>query len=510
MSKLIGSIFLLVFSLPLLGQFDGSIINTGFIHQTKDKLYLSHHLYEKTNSLLYSNKLNLDSATTNLLQKGNSKWNLPYLEMNYCYLFDRRNTWSIRAYRTLDLKDIENRHFTKGSCSIQNLVLENNTIQSDTIYLKEKSFIHVITQALKEQKITAFSSPHFENNSILYDEIDADKLSSRIYFIKIKEDYHYDKATGRLKAFPIGIALLDKNENEIFWLYYPEIRIELQQSFVTTQFTSQPHISWSEIIEEHHYLSENLQTEPHSNHQAPTRPDYKEHRDDFDALFEIEIIREHITKNYPNYTGEINSVLINGDIVHGELVCGLQQGKWQVLHQNGNQKIELSFKDHLPHGKFLLQNELGKTLIKGSFKNGLRSGIWESYFSNGQKKSRRHYHMGMLEGEQQTWYSSGQKHLHYNYENYQLNGIFERWNTSGILTESGQFKNDHITGEWTIAIKVPEVYQNIIKNNPNYDWGITPTALDDGYLNYSVIIQQYTAHCSKEICSKRISLSAIH
>lgn len=494
------------------GVLDASVVNERFFI-TRSSIDIGFDLSEYTKHLLYFDSLQLTPEIEAKLKDGQRKWNLKATGLTYCYLFDEQHTWALRSYRIIDLSNPKNEYFIKGARWIHKVRMEDGFLKRDTIFYESESFLNIIEDELKRDYVTPYQFPYFEYDTTFKNTINIDSISETIKFLKIKEDWRYDKENGKLKSYPIGLALLDEAKNEVVWFYYPELRYGLYHRYVKYEFPEAYSASWTSIIENHLYMTESIRLEHHRNHQLMHHhnDDDNEHRNEFNSLFEIELINNHIRMQHFNKTGIINEEMFDGRIISGRLENGVKKGLWLVKYKNGKTSVEIEFINNQPQGLFVQKSENGTTIIKGNFKQGLKTGTWLSYFNNGQVRTERNFQFGMLEGKQQTWHSDGQKHLTYSYKNYKLNGLFERRDTNGVATEKGLFKDDYFIGNWSIALKLSDIQKELIKTNPNHNWGFEVDAVENGYLDYSVKIEQITDmnYCAVNTCLKQISISEI-
>jgi antitoxin component YwqK of YwqJK toxin-antitoxin module len=497
------------------GVLDASIVNERFF-VTIENIDIGRNLFFDIESLSYANKLDFSYSTNPEKTKEYFKKDLKVTGLNYCYLFDEQETWHLRVFRTIDLNQKENEYFLKGSRYILRTKESDGFIKKDTLFNElETSLINIVSKGIKSASITPYQFPYFEYNKEFKNQFDFDSLSKQFCYVKIKEDWRYDRITGQLKCYPIGLAFLDKNKKELLWFYYPELKLNLFSFYnISYDFGDLREASWQYIFENHKYFTHSLEIQNHKNNQSfnGNNEDYSFHRNDFHALFKLELVDEHIRKFRYKYSGEIEDRLLDGRLVKGMLINGIKQGKWVVLYENGVENISVNYTNNVLHGIYIDKFANGKIAEKGMFNFGFREGEWVSYFENGKLLAKRNYKSGMLDGIQSTWYESGKNHLIYNYKNFQLNGNFKRWNEEGILTESGQFKDDIFVGAWQINLKISADVIELLKNNPNHNWGFATSALNDGYLTYSVNIEHITdmRYCTvKWTCLKRTSISEI-
>ena len=127
---------------------------------------------------------------------------------------------------------------------------------------------------------------------------------------------------------------------------------------------------------------------------------------------------------------------------------GLMDGKWTYYWENGNKKVEGSFKN----GNGSNKNKITKVPTNG------RDGMWSSWHMNGKKWSELNFINGKKNGKQINWYDNGQKEVEGNYENDKPVKTWLWWYIDGAPMQEGEYSvQGNFEGLYFINPPVPDV-----------------------------------------------------
>jgi antitoxin component YwqK of YwqJK toxin-antitoxin module len=427
----------------------------------------------------------------------------------YCYLFHEDDNWTKRVWRTIDIDHPKNELFLKGEFR------ERKKLSGDSVIITvherpETSLKNIMLFHIKRNDgLRLYGNEMFTmyRDSSCYDSLD--QYWSKLHHFRLKEDWYYDKSTGKFKCHIVGFAPVitttDNQLKELFWIYYPELKWVLKNIIVTIPFDRW--YTWSEYLELHNYPSEITKTDNHRDHMRTFNigsytTDNNEHRNDFDALWNIQRLNELTQPAKLTFRNEMwNDTLEDGRNVIAQLSAGFKNGTCAVKYLNGREQYNIKFKNDIPNGAYASYWSNGKLKEKGNFDSGLREGKWESFWENGKKLAVRSYKKGWMDGVQTIWHRNGKKHLEYHYYDFKLNGSFARWDEKGKSMEKGEFKNNSIFGHWEINLELSKLLKDIILANPEFDWGFPASAAKDGILSYEMDLEhEYNRKCAFDLC----------
>ena len=140
------------------------------------------------------------------------------------------------------------------------------------------------------------------------------------------------------------------------------------------------------------------------------------------------IIREDLDdrgKRYlPNtkipYEGIVYKKYSSGEKeLQGNLISGLQEGKWTWWYINGEVKSEVTFVNNLQHGPFKSYFQSGELQESGAYLKGNKEGLWTKYYESQKKLSETNYKYNILHGRFTHWHEP-RKLLHQRYSHQYL------------------------------------------------------------------------------------------
>lgn len=111
----------------------------------------------------------------------------------------------------------------------------------------------------------------------------------------------------------------------------------------------------------------------------------------------------------------------------------LKQTEW---YTNGIKKLEIPFKDNLPHGMFKQWTDLGDVVATGYYKKGKKDGKWISYFYDKKIQAKRYYEDDHPVGDWEGFHYDGGKAFeeHYSDDGDSI-GVWKKWYPNGTLAE---------------------------------------------------------------------------
>tara|TARA_B100001123_G_C15235937_1_gene997118 strand:+ start:224 stop:1018 length:795 start_codon:yes stop_codon:yes gene_type:complete len=127
-------------------------------------------------------------------------------------------------------------------------------------------------------------------------------------------------------------------------------------------------------------------------------------------------------------------------------------GQRANTYENGQKKMERSFKNGQLDGTWTKWHENGQKITQGSYKAGKMEGLWTAWHGNGQKKSMTTYRNGarvMPNGPQTTWYENGQKEVETTYSNGRQDGPHNEWYETGQKKNEVVYKDGREEGIWS-------------------------------------------------------------
>ncbi|CAG5083842.1 hypothetical protein [Parvicella tangerina] len=440
------------------------------------------------------------------------------LNIPFNYLLHEDDYWTQRVYRTVDLKDSANAHFTRGGFRNYTIKNSDGTLTRKPEYYTEQAFMGWVKEDLIKGYITPYADLHYhitDNDTAFLNDVL--QQFDQVDHLLIKEDWYYDKATGEIKSTVIGVGFMlpgstFENRKPLFWTYYPQMRYGATWNHVRLQlpfFTKR----WAAVIEDHHYESSDIFIDEVRNNTAnfnedPFFEDDNEYCNDFEALIHIALIEEHIYHHRAKYIGQIKDTTFYGAIITGELAHGLPVGNWQLDDPVHKEITTVNFVNGTAQGQYLCKYYGNQKKEEGSLQMGKKSGPWEYYHPNGKRMSLKNYLNGWMDGDQEVYYDNGNVRLAYHYENHMIDGPFIWNNKDGSSFLSGELTKNYIDGTWIVNLPIPQIYVDIITANPQVDWGFDPSVISDNILTYTLEIEQYTdpLYCSYMTCVRILNI----
>ncbi len=114
------------------------------------------------------------------------------------------------------------------------------------------------------------------------------------------------------------------------------------------------------------------------------------------------------------------------------------------FHEDGNKRIEISYKGEHMHGPFKCWYESGQIEEQATYADNKLDGVYISWHENGIKAVDEIYFQGELDGASTRWYDNGQKELEADYLLGVFNGAYTRWHRDGSLDQTILYVNGKI------------------------------------------------------------------
>jgi len=188
------------------------------------------------------------------------------------------------------------------------------------------------------------------------------------------------------------------------------------------------------------------------------------------------------------YSGEIFDLYDNGNKkIEGSYKDGLLDGLWTVWYEDGQKFQEQSFKNGIPDGLSTKWNENGQKASEGTYKNGKLDGLWTSWYENGKKKYEGTYKDGKKDGLNTVWYSDGKNAREATYKDGVLDGLYTYWFFDGSKykgkMERKQLDEDGTFFDWYDKEKTIIKSHRTFKH-PDYDSNDSNDS--KGFLGYNL------------------------
>ena len=114
-------------------------------------------------------------------------------------------------------------------------------------------------------------------------------------------------------------------------------------------------------------------------------------------------------------------------------------GKTFITYENGQNKVEGSWKSGIKDGLWTYYSENGSKDSSGTYKDGKKDGNWTSWYENRLRMDEGTYKDGVIDGLWTWWYGNGQKNSEVTYKDGKLISE-ECWEEdgNGCECESGE------------------------------------------------------------------------
>ena len=143
------------------------------------------------------------------------------------------------------------------------------------------------------------------------------------------------------------------------------------------------------------------------------------------------------------YSGDVFSLDKNGEIEEEKTLKNgiVWNGKWTEWYENGQKKLEGTFKDGERDGLVTSWFENGQKGWEGTYKDGEPDGLVTQWKANGQKKLEGTFKDGERDGLYTFWYDNGQKQFEGIYKEGERNGLSTNWYENGQKKVEVTFKD---------------------------------------------------------------------
>ncbi|MCC5907024.1 MAG: toxin-antitoxin system YwqK family antitoxin [Balneolaceae bacterium] len=144
----------------------------------------------------------------------------------------------------------------------------------------------------------------------------------------------------------------------------------------------------------------------------------------------------------PNLEERLN-IYFNSNIPVRDLSGNLLNGVGYSRYATGQTRINVPFRQGVPHGKIEYFFENGQLMMRGNLKDGVYAGIREWYYENGQLRWIEFYNDGYEDGLWEGYYENGQLSWKGTYKDGEKEGLWEEYHENGKLdtTKSGFYEN---------------------------------------------------------------------
>jgi antitoxin component YwqK of YwqJK toxin-antitoxin module len=134
----------------------------------------------------------------------------------------------------------------------------------------------------------------------------------------------------------------------------------------------------------------------------------------------------------------------------GQLILSQKDGCRSTYYENGQKKVEGTYKDGKRDGLFTQWYGNGKKQKRGTYKDGKRDGLITEWSENGQKVFEGTYKDGKRDGLGTWWYENGQKRSKGIYKDGKLYGEYIDYFITGEKRSEGNiFYGGMMEGKWT-------------------------------------------------------------
>jgi antitoxin component YwqK of YwqJK toxin-antitoxin module len=133
----------------------------------------------------------------------------------------------------------------------------------------------------------------------------------------------------------------------------------------------------------------------------------------------------------------------------GFYLFGNQHGLWRGWYENGNQNVEMNYRNGTPHGPYVQWYDDGKVNSEGEYSAGSRVGKWVDNWPSGKLHTRSQMKEGQYDGLYEEFYEDGTRRLTVPYKAGRVDGQVVRYSPAGA--EIASFAMENGTGtyrEW--------------------------------------------------------------
>ena len=137
------------------------------------------------------------------------------------------------------------------------------------------------------------------------------------------------------------------------------------------------------------------------------------------------------------YLGEVFDLYNNGNKkLEGSYKNGKKNGKWTVWYENGQKWSEINYKNGKLDELWTQWNENGQKKTETTYKDG-EIRLATKWYANGQKHSEETYRDGKEDGKWTYWYDNGKKKYGWKYKNGEKDGLETYWYANGQKASEG-------------------------------------------------------------------------
>jgi len=124
-------------------------------------------------------------------------------------------------------------------------------------------------------------------------------------------------------------------------------------------------------------------------------------------------------------------------------------GRWTYWYPDGQKRSEGIFINGEEDGLWTYWSENGQKEEEGTLRDGKKDGIWTWWYENGQEQLEGTFKDGKGEGIWTYWYENGQKKQEGTLKDGKKDGIWTWWYENGQKKQEGAFKDGKFVGKWT-------------------------------------------------------------
>jgi hypothetical protein len=117
-----------------------------------------------------------------------------------------------------------------------------------------------------------------------------------------------------------------------------------------------------------------------------------------------------------------------------------EDGEW-ILHgkvehfwEDGSRKLEMFYREGLPHGPKTVWYPDGQVYHTGQYIDGREHGVWLTYFPSGAKQSELNLNLGAFDGAEIRWHENGNKAMYGQWVKGKQAGFFTFWSEDGKIS----------------------------------------------------------------------------
>ncbi len=127
---------------------------------------------------------------------------------------------------------------------------------------------------------------------------------------------------------------------------------------------------------------------------------------------------------------------------------GRKNGLYKEWHENGQLQIEFTYKDGAKEGQYKIWHENGQLWNECTYKDGKLDGPYKKWYTNGQLWEGCSFKDDKQDGSSKEWYADGRLSEECTYKDGKLDGLYKSWNENGQLWMECSFKDGVKDGQY--------------------------------------------------------------